>query len=154
MTDFEIIKKELNQCKATYEILKAAERMAAENNNWKDAFKTKVVDNEELERCFNNAIVEIVKLNDEIARLKAELEDANQQISDMRGCLHDYEEIMSELEKRPEVVRCGECVRKDTVNCSTSQYCGAEGIDGHWRTQTTDDFYCAVGVKKESEEKR
>jgi len=95
MTDFEIIKKELNQipdgyesvnqCKATYEILKAAERMAVEIKNWQEAFKIKCHEYQELEKGFNNAIAEIVKLNDEIDRLKAE------------------------LASRPEVVYCKDC---------------------------------------------
>ena len=47
--------------------------MVAQIKNWQEAFKIKCHEYQELEKGFNNAIAEIVKLNDEIARLKAEL---------------------------------------------------------------------------------
>jgi len=119
----------MNDNAVTAEILKAAERMAAEINNWKDAFKTKVVDNEELERGFNNAIAEIVKLNDEIDRLKAE------------------------LASRPEVVYCKDC-RSIQYEYSQDEdgriiaellVCGINGRPIY------DSDFCSLGVKKENE---
>lgn len=51
--------------------------------------------------------------------------------------------LVDKLSQRPEIVRCGECVRNGSLNCSTVQF-----KDGKWQKLTTDDFYCAIGVRK------
>ena len=78
MTDLEIIKKELNQipdgyesvnqCKATYEILKAAERMAAEIE-WVRK------ENEQIRSVAHDFEIGFDEAQKEIDRLKAELEE-------------------------------------------------------------------------------
>ena len=80
---------------------------------------------------------------DLISRLLRVNEDKTQQIADMRGCLHDYEEKMNELEKRPEVVRCVECIYRDS--CLKKLFLSKN------RNFWFDLKWCSHGQRRESE---
>ena len=102
--------------------------------------------------CAKNIInLAAERMAEEIERLEAELNYREQEIEGLRNGRKLFENnIKAELEKRPEVVRCGECIHQDTSDCICAYYESENG----WKTDIRgpNDF-CSRGQRRESEVK-
>ena len=116
------------ECELDYGTLKtlkmiedSASRMAAENAEHQKWYEINHEAHCDVMNKYNEALADITELKKEIACLKAE------------------------LEKRPEIIRCGEC--DNLIINDDGKYCGI-AIDAK---RTCNDF-CSRGQRRESEE--
>jgi len=72
---------------------------------------------------------------------------------DGRNLWKTIRDLKAELEQRPGIIYCKECYKRGLVQCPMWDYSINKTFDERV-SQTDDDFYCANGVKKESEGKR
>lgn len=61
--------------------------------------------------------------------------------------------LKAELEKRPEIITCGECKLRGTDNCWLAEIDDTDDeYETFWEPQTDDNDFCSHGQRRESEE--
>ena len=131
-------------------IIEAASRMAAENKQYKEIA-------ERLAASGNNSGMALIEFKTEIERLKEENTSYTIGYTEKCAEIEDLNEsnarLKAELAKQPEVVRCGECKKKDTSECPQTGFKVIDESDGDccFLTMCGDNDYCSAGERRESE---
>lgn len=92
--------------------------------------------------------VRVNLINEAAERMAAEIEQLKEEVNETQtvyySVLKDNTRLKAELEKRPEIIRCGEC--DNLIINDDGKYCGI-AIDAK---RTCNDF-CSRGQRRESE---